>query len=94
MKDNVCKVLMRMEYGDEIVCSVTTPYGVGLDESAFRKLKRAVSQKIKPALDDSIYFTVRVTLNNIKDNWRCTSVNELNSVIRGVFHVEEDIIEG
>lgn len=93
MKDNVCKVMMRKEDGSEIIATVTSGYKVPLDDKAFKKLKRGVSNKITPYLDFGIYFTVRITVDGVKDNWKCKTVEELNSVLKEVFEVEENIID-
>ena len=93
MKDNACKVLMRSETGDEIVVTVTTGHKLPLDEKAFKKLKLGVSNKIVPNLDSCIYFTVRITIDGVKNNWKCKTIDELNSVLKGVFKVEESIID-
>lgn len=93
MKDNVCKVMMRKDDGNEITVTVTTGYKLPLDKEEFKKLKRGVSQKIIPELEFCIYFTVRTTIDGVKDNWKCKTVGELNSILKEVFRVEENIID-
>lgn len=93
MKDNVCKVMMRKDDGNEITVTVTTGHKLPLDEKAFKKLKRVVSQKIIPELEFRIYFTVRTTVDGVKNNWKCKTVEELNSILKEVFRVEENIID-
>lgn len=92
MKDNVCKVMMRKDNGDEVIVTVTTGHKLPLDAKAFMKLKRGVTQKIIPELEFSIYFTIRITVDGIKNNWKCKTVDELNSILKEIFKVEENII--
>lgn len=89
--NEICKVLMRLENGDDIVCTVADKHIC--NQSSFKKLKRTVTQKFKENLGTQLYFTVRVTIAGKKDNWRADSVEELNSILKKVFDVDEDIIQ-
>lgn len=50
------------------------------------ELDRRIRQSIIPALDDTLYMKIRLTLGKSKDNWnKIKTVTELNEILDKIF---------
>lgn len=77
-------VMARFNDGDSIKVSVKA-VDRGFTDSDFKYLKDKIDCSFKRHDYDILYFTVRRTLNDIKDNWKCKSFEELDKVLVEVF---------
>lgn len=77
-------VLVRLESGDSIECSVKVN-DKKLSAKERKELDKRISQKIIPFVDESLYFTVRISIDGKKDNYKVKTLMELNSVLDSIF---------
>ena len=77
-------VLVRLESGDSIECSVKVS-DKKLSAKERKDLDKRIIQKIIPFVDESLYFTVRTSIDGKKDNYKVKTLMELNSVLDGIF---------
>lgn len=70
-------VMMRLTNGDTLMSSTAT----------FNRaeLERDMRQRMSGKMDDLLYFTVRVTRNDVKSNYKAVTVADLEAVLDGVF---------
>jgi hypothetical protein len=76
--------MVRLEDGDDVKVSVKqydTSFTAKHKEELFRRMK----QSIEPHKTDALYFTVRATIANEKDNWKTKSYDELIKIVERLF---------
>lgn len=81
-------VMQRLETGDENTVSVKAK-----DRPFTEKDREYLEQnllKLVPYIEDTLYFTIRTTRNNKKDNWKCKNISEVQGVLNEIF---KDIVE-
>ena len=69
MYDLVCKVSQRLEDGELVVVTGKSKNEAD-NASVLETLKKDCANKFKEA-DTCLYYTIRLTLNGVKDNWKC-----------------------
>ena len=86
MELNKVIVMMRLEDGSDIKVSTKSenkPFSVENYNEILRKIECDFVSKC----DDCIYFTVRRTLHNKKDNWKVKTLKELTDLLKIIFNV-------
>lgn len=73
-------VMMRLDNGDKILCSAKK-----LGTDAKMELWNGVLKKMEPHIGDALYFTVRTTLGGRKDNYRVSTIDELEDLLNEIF---------
>ena len=81
---NIVKLMARLENGDSILVSVKAN-DKPLSSKDKQTLLSKYNKSIKPVLEDVLYFTIRTTINDNKDNWKCSSPDEVFSVLDCIF---------
>lgn len=78
-------VSSQLENGDSIDVSVkATDKPLSIENR--EDLDKKIQQSIVPALPETLYMRVRVTIDKKKDNWnKIKTIEELNSVLDKVF---------
>lgn len=81
----VCKVMIRLETGDKVIIT-----GKSNKESknsgVLERLKKDLAKDAARVLEDTLYYTVRVTKNEVKDNWKCNTLEEVYQILDEVFN--------
>lgn len=85
MYNLVCKVMIRLETGDKVIIT-----GKSNKESkntgVLERLKKDLAKDAARVLEDTLYYTVRVTKNEVKDNWKCNTLEEVYQILDEVFN--------
>lgn len=78
-------VSSQLENGDSIDVSVkVTDKPLSIENR--EELDKKIQQSIVPALSETLYMRVRVTIDKKKDNWnKIKTIEELNNVLDKVF---------
>lgn len=77
----VCKAVT--ETGDEVLCSVKAA-DKDLTAADIEKLKKECSKKFSGIVEDTLYYTIRATINVKKDNWKCKTLGQLYETLERV----------
>ena len=77
---NSCKVLQRLLDGDKIVCTVKVQ-NKDLTKSDIDTLLNQIDRKFSDEVD-SLYYTVRTSINGVKNNYKCKTLDELHSLLK------------
>lgn len=76
-------VMQRLENGDENTVSVKAK-----DRPFTEKDRDYLEQnllKLVQYIEDTLYFTIRTTINNSKDNWKCKNISEVQGILDEIF---------
>ena len=87
MVENKVIVMMRLENGNDIKCSVKAT-GKPLSDKDKKLLLNNIKNKMLPHIDDMLYFTVRTRVNETKNNYKTDNVLEMNNLLEGIFSSE------
>lgn len=77
---NSCKVLQRLLDGDKIVCTVKVQ-NKDLTNSDIDTLLNQIDRKFSDEVD-SLYYTVRTSINGVKNNYKCKTLDELHNLLK------------
>ena len=86
MVTNVCKVMQRLSDGDTVTCTVKAT-DRALDVNDYRTLANKMCGNFSSDADDILYFTIRTTINNKKDNYKAKNFKEVDTILKGIFNV-------
>ena len=86
MVTNVCKVMQRLSDGDTITCTVKA-VDRALSAEDYTILANRMCGNFSSDADDILYFTIRTTINNKKDNYKAKNFKEVDTILKGIFNV-------
>ena len=84
MYNLICKVMIRLETGDKVILTGKSSKEEN-NSKVLERLNKAIEKEATPLILDTLYYTVRVTKNDVKDNWKCTSLAEVYQILDEVF---------
>ena len=80
----ICRVMIRLKDGDKIVITGKSS-NKDKNVSVLDKLKKNLAKDATGVLEDTLYYTIRVTKNTAKDNWKCSTLEEVYQILDEVF---------
>lgn len=86
MVTNVCKVMQRLSDGDSVVCTVKA-VDRPLNEDDYKGLMLKMRGDFSADPYDTLYFTIRTTIDGKKDNYKLSNYKEVETKLRGIFNV-------
>lgn len=81
----VCKVMIRLETGDKVIITGKSNKE-NKNSGVLERLKKDLAKDAARVLEDTLYYTVRVTKNEVKDNWKCNTLEEVYQILDEVFN--------
>ena len=84
--ENKMIVMLRLQDGDSIECSLKT--GIKPFSSAdAEKFKKRINSKFKGYITDALYYTIRITYYGKKDNFKVLTYDGLFETLDRLFEI-------
>lgn len=82
-------VMQRLDNGDENFVSVKA------NDRPFSSKDKSYLEnnllKLIPSLEDTLYFTIRLTKNSKKSNWKCKTIKEVQDILEEIFSGVDEV---
>lgn len=81
----VCKVMIRLDTGDKVVFTGKSNKEEK-NKEVLERLKKDIMKDAPALVPDTLYYTIRVTKNEVKDNWKCDKLDDVYTLLDEIFN--------
>lgn len=86
MVENKIIVMLRLQDGDSIECSVKTRSDK-FSVKDIETFKKKIHSKFKSHISDALYFTIRISMDKKKDNFKSVTFTDFMETLDGLLKI-------